>query len=119
MAGGPSPKRADPALRTHLALQVSDYYKIPAVKQLLRMTMHICFMGLVSYASMEAKYRESDGRGGADGRVEWLDGHFGGGMEAPLTDAILLIWNVALAFDEWYKYALDKKSFTVCASARP
>ena len=87
----------------------SLYYQIPAVKQLLRMTMHMCFIAIISYAAVEASLHPE---GKLPPNWEHMDGHEGGGFEAPTTDLIVFVWNTALFFDEWYKYALDKKSFS-------
>ena len=51
--------------------------------------------------------------GGGDIFVEepMLDFHDGGGLESVRTDAAMWIWTIALALDEWYKYAQEPSTF--------
>lgn len=87
-----------------------NYYKIPAVKQLLRMTMHFSFMALVSFSAMESKMPAGNS---ALKNIWGIEGHLGGGLEKSSIDVLLFIWNLALALDEYYKYAQDRKSFSL------
>ena len=79
---------------------LADYYRIPAVKQLLRMVAHICFTGLVSLSAAQNNPMDSD---------VWS----GGSKSFSTTDKLLLVWALALALDEWYKYAVDKKTYAI------
>ena len=89
---------------------IADLYKIPAMKQLLRMSLHVCFIGLVSFMAVETRFDELEPASPAPdalwermlGREGWssIDGHEGGGLDSPTSDVICFVWNLALALDE-------------------
>jgi hypothetical protein len=88
-------------------------YRIPAVKQLLRLTMHVCFTVFISFAIMETA-APSLGVGKVLPK-DWshLEFHEGSGLERTHIDIILWVWTIALALDEYYKYQTDKATFSV------
>ena len=81
-----------------------EYYRIPAVKQTLRMTMHVGFLCIVSLACIESKSPNFH----PSSNVFDLTG----GLRNYTMDGLIFLWNIALALDEWYKYARDKNSFS-------
>ena len=103
------------------------FYCVPMVKQLIRLACHVVYVSLISYAAMET---DSSGLGKAGDRMRllseaslvegggdifveepMLDFHDGGGLESVRTDAAMWIWTIALALDEWYKYAQEPSTF--------
>lgn len=83
-------------------------YRIPAVKSILRLTMHVLYTVFFSYAIMETTTNH-------ELPEDWshLEFHEGNGIEKPWIDLVLWIWTIALAFDEYYKYNCDPATFTM------
>jgi len=84
-------------------------YRIPAVKQILRLTLHICYTMFVSFAIMETGLQEDE----MPANWSHLEFHEGGGLETNWTDGVLWVWTAALALDEWYKYNADASTFSM------
>ena len=116
------------------------YYTIPVVKLLVRFVMHLLYTLLLSFATLETPMpwlqegaREttllhpehprsldpcmSSDTTGVRLAVHDVEGlapaltHHGGGLENRAYDIILWIWTVASCLDEFYKYAMNPKSF--------
>jgi hypothetical protein len=72
-----------------------EFYRIALVRQLLRLFFYFLFMLLYSYIIIQPK-------------VWPVEGH-GGESMGPVY--ALGLWCIALALDEWYKYAQDPSTF--------
>ena len=88
-------------------MPMHDFYNIPGVKTLLRLTFHIGYTVLVSYAVMETNMQPIT--------ENWshIEFHEGGGLEKTSTDLMVWVWTIALALDEWFKYARDPYTFSM------
>ena len=81
-----------------------DFYTIPRVKYLVRVTTHIAFTLLLSYVALEtpmtwfAQLEDGltlhEGAHFTNGKSDF--GHEGGGIESYRTDAVVWVWTIAL-----------------------
>ena len=74
-------------------LTIAKYYQIPLVRQLLRLFSYVCFVMLYSYTVIHPNV------------VGYYD------VASKKSMFILFVWTLALAFDEWAKWASDAATF--------
>ena len=99
-------------IREHVDPPVSAFYQIPLVKLQIRLGIHLAYMALMSYISMETIYN-TDHLIGYDELepLAFYEHNRRGGLETVALDAILWLWTISLALDEWYKYAQDTSTY--------
>ena len=111
--------RVDGDTTTNLGVpSVSSFYRIPVVKQIVRLGMHLCYVAIMSWTTTETIYKtpidapESLGHGQAE-ILAHIEFHNKGGLEVWWVDLLVWFWTASLAFDEWFKYACSPGSYSM------
>lgn len=97
---------------------IASFYRIPIVKQLVRLGMHCLYVILMSYATTETIYtipRDADESLGSapEEIIKHIEFHNAGGLDIWWIDIVIWTWSFALALDEWFKYACSPGSFAM------
>lgn len=96
-----------------------NFYQIPRVKYIVRVSTHVLYTLLLSYVALETPMTWFDQleegvilHEGAHFSTEKVEiGHAGGGIEAFRTDVIVWVWTVSLVLDEFSKFARSMSDY--------
>ena len=87
---------------------VIKYYRIPQVKGVVRLAIHIMYTLFISYLAMETNGNEHSPLLGH----ATMEFHSGGGLERTWLDVCGIVWTISLIMDEWYKYIQQPTTFS-------
>lgn len=97
--------------------EIFAFYKVPIVKQVIRLGMHCLYVALMSYVTTETVYSIPPNPPAIlgtehDAILAHIEFHNRGGLEVWWMDAVVWFWTIGLALDEWYKVHQEPDTFS-------